>query len=156
MFLWVTLGVLKKKIWNFSGFTSKPEALVNKFKHFLKDLFSWTEGFPISMVSSTNYWWVCLSIPLWIFKPRISPLDNWPWINKLIPSIVMRNMKGERVSSWLMPWVGFKVRVGEPFRKIEKNIDDTMFMIHSIQCLFQNQKLSGFLSYITKSTCRKL
>ena len=69
MFLWVAGAVLRKKTWDLAGFTARPEALAKRDWLFFKLLASWTEGCPMSMVSSMNYWWVCGSMLSYIQRP---------------------------------------------------------------------------------------
>ena len=53
---------MRKNTWDLVWFIARPEALAKRDMIFLKLLASWTKGCPISMVSSTNCWWVCGSM----------------------------------------------------------------------------------------------
>ena len=54
MFLWVAGAVLRKKTWVLAWLIARLEALEKRFRQDLKLRASWTEGCPISIVSSTN------------------------------------------------------------------------------------------------------
>ena len=131
MFLWVAGGVLTKKTWELFGLTTKPEAFAKRSRLFLKLCASWTEGCPISILSSTNCWCVWGVIPSWTFNPLISPQSAWATMRRLKPSAMRIKTKGERGSPCLIPREGWKVLVGDPLRRILKKGVVTKPMTHS-------------------------
>ena len=54
MLCWVSAGVLKKEMYDFPAFMVVPEASEKVCSRDLKELASWIEGWPNSMLSSTN------------------------------------------------------------------------------------------------------
>jgi len=119
MLRWVIPGVLRKKTWDLRGLTSSPDAFANWIIQFLKTHASWIEGCPMSMVSSTNFWCVCLSIPSWIWRPQREPKAAW-WCRSLLsPSAIRMKRKGDRGSPCWIPRDACKILEGEPFSSIE-------------------------------------
>ena len=125
----VILGVLKKKTWDFCTLTSKPEALPNWSKNFWKLEASWTEGYPISIVSSTNCWWEWLAPSGVPHKPLIELASFSVEIDHPRSSAIRINRKGDRGSPWRIPRVGVMMPEGTPLTKIERKADEIKFII---------------------------
>ena len=119
IFLWVIVGVLKKNSWDLSALIARPDALAKSVRINLKAWASWTEGCPISIVSSMNCWWDYFSISSWSTRPLILPASACDWMSLLNPSPTRTKRNRESRSTCLIPLVGENSVDGDPFKRME-------------------------------------
>ena len=91
------------------------------------------EGCPISMVSSTNCWWVFLSPPVVPLKPMMELLSLRDEIDLPKPSSMIINKKGDKGSPCIMTLEGLMIPEGTPFTRIEKKTEETRFITQLAQ-----------------------
>lgn len=124
--------VLKKKSWDLEALIEVPEASEKRESRSFKAFASWDEGWPKSIVSSTNYWWDKGWRP-WREIPFRAWEDTAEWSRRLIPSATRTKRKGDRGSPWRIPQDGKKGDEGEPLNRTEKEREEMRFMIHLVQ-----------------------
>lgn len=148
MFLWVMVGVLKKKTLDLFSLMVEPEARDKFWRICFKALASKVVDFPKSIMSSMNLWWVwvssiwCKRSP-WSYPSMVASL-------RLLPRPLTPRMKrkGERGSPCLMPWEGLKGVVGDPFTRIEEKEDEIRFIIKLIHIWLNPNASKTFSMYL--------
>ena len=125
--------MLKKKIWDLSLLHSRPEASKKVWRISWRELASLTVGLPIKRVSSTN--WLCeiggeMSCR---GNPARQVFSIAAWMDRLSPSAMIMNRKGDRGSPCLIPLEGEKGLEGTPYARIEKKAKEVRFKIKATQ-----------------------
>lgn len=124
---------MKYNIWDLSLLTSSPLTLLKDSNVFLITLASWTDEAPISIVSSTHYWWVYPFIPSCGKSPFMVPLAHLDFKYLPRPSTIRMKRNRDTGSPCWRPLEAWKVEEGAPLTRMEKKAKDTRLLIHLTQ-----------------------